>query len=335
MQALGNPMPADTIGPQIEDYLNTYLRDAGDVFRLAIAEVLVTCSDLEEGAGSSVLGASNAEIVRHYTLPFISSISFRPNDSIIQVGAGGAAAASSPEKGGDVLGGQGMDASAARHSQHDDSSGSTPVERKMGWGTGEPAVSTTIYPQLPPTAATHALSMSPLVAASQNVPAPHAMSPPVDNSSSSLNVALPLDLKLDFWVNVGGDEFAKTSSRGPYLDIQVRRLHDEATAAPMSMQAVSISRGYTEKNKRIRSHVLVTDRDRDKCGTGSNSTSKRIKADINRLICTTANPSVHFAVTVDGVRLSPARFVSVSPLLSSALTKTFPVATFVPSGSVH
>jgi len=47
-----------------------------------------------------------------------------------------------------------------------------------------------------------------------------------------------------------------------------------------------ISRGYKEKNKKIRSNVAVTERG-EKAGGGH-----LIKADINRLICTTANPKV-------------------------------------------
>ena len=131
----------------------------------------------------------------------------------------------------------------------------------------------------------------------------------------------------------------------------------------LSRACSRLSRGYNEKNKRIRSNVTVTERERgDKAGGGS-----IIKADINRLICTSANPKVihmlharihthtcahgvhvyvctlslstccvytwidmhalshslcveqfHFSVTVDGVRLSPVRFVSVSPHLRYA-----------------
>ena len=171
----------------------------------------------------------------------------------------------------------GTDATA--HSQYDDSALSPAGDKQTCVGAGEGPEAR--HHPLPPTAATHPLSMSPPIP-SHNLSPPYPMMLPPNhdlaktNSSSSLNVALPLDLKLDFWVNVGGGEFAKTSSRGPYLDIQVRRLHDEATAAPMSMQAVSVSRGYTEKNKRIRAHVSVTDRDKERAGAGSNS--KRIKA---------------------------------------------------------
>jgi len=38
---------------------------------------------------------------------------------------------------------------------------------------------------------------------------------------STASSPAPLDLKLDFWVGVGSGEFAKTSCRGPYLDVQV------------------------------------------------------------------------------------------------------------------
>ena len=73
----------------------------------------------------------------------------------------------------------------------------------------------------------------------------------------------------------------------------------------------------------------VTHRQEGKASKASKGSTKGCtKAHIDRLICTSATPTAHFSVGVDGLRLSAVRFVSVSPQLSEFVTKTFPVAVF-------
>ncbi|EKX51279.1 hypothetical protein GUITHDRAFT_134763 [Guillardia theta CCMP2712] len=116
-----------------------------------------------------------------------------------------------------------------------------------------------------------------------------AAADPVQEGPSANSV---LDVKLDFWVTNGGGE---------------------------ALKAVCM-RSFKERNKRIRSSVNVT---RNSGG------GHVIRADVSRLICSAANPKANFfSVIVDGLRMSPVRFISISPHLSSTLINSLPIATF-------
>ena len=302
----------DAIGTQIVDYLVRYLQGARDSFKINIAEVFVTCSSFVD-SGPSQPGASNpghSEIVRQHTLPFISHLSFRPEDpplrdpSAAPEGAAAVYAAGGSLSG--VVAAHGAAATAAAGAAAGAGKGAGWRDASAGWGS-PPAVEggagawetyASVSPPLPPTSATHPLSSPPL----QHAPSPLPLAPLVRAHSPSALASpaapsspQPMDMNLDFWVGVAGDS-CKTSARGPFLDLQVRRVHQEGApkdggAAPtssssptssmscMSLQAVSVCRGtsYQEKNKRIRSNVTVTEREK---GGGT-----VIKADVNRLIC--------------------------------------------------
>ena len=60
----------------------------------------------------------------------------------------------------------------------------------------------------------------------------------------------------------------------------------------------------------------VTHRQEGKASKASKGSTKgTTKAHIDRLICTAANPTAHFSVVVDGLRLSAVRFVSGAAFL--------------------
>ena len=62
----------------------------------------------------------------------------------------------------------------------------------------------------------------------------------------------------------------------------------------------------------------VTHRQEGKASKASKGSTKgTTKAHIDRLICTSASPTAHFSVVVDGLRLSAVRFVSGAAFLCS------------------
>ena len=285
---------------EIEETLIQYLQQAHNCFRMNIAEVFVEVSDFVGGEG---LGAGgHSEIVRQHTLPFISNLTFRgtEHDGFCSPKAGGVGAGffrtnslgTSPNEGGylgSTVDGSGFTAGAMQVFQSPQGISSSPLPGQGSIGVGGGL----------------------------------QKSQSIGSWSKCETISTPVDLNLDFWVGVGTD-FVKTSSKGSYLDVQLRRAHDQNSAAPMVMHAVSVRNNYKEKNTRIRASVSVTERDKVAGGGCA------LKAEINRLICTTSENSSkkHFAITVDGVRVTAVKFVSVSPHLSASLTKTFPVASW-------
>jgi hypothetical protein len=271
----------DAIGSQIEDFLMQYLQGARDSFKINIAEVFVTCSSFVDAAPSTPGATSpgqpqqhHSEIVRQHTLPFISHLSFRAEEPAVR----DTSASSSFSAEGADLGGLGLRAAAAAaaagtgvagsgdgtgHMYHlneyDKAVAYYKAQHAMGTELGlahmqsDAASDRTLTPILPHTSATHPLSSSP----QQYAGSPMPPLPLLMRSTSPLGGGQPMDINLDFWVGVAGD-LCKTSARGPYLDLQVRRVHQDGTlkecaaaaaAAPtscMSMQATFSKKSVSE-----------------------------------------------------------------------------------------
>ena len=271
----------DAIGSQIEDFLMQYLQGARDSFKINIAEVFVTCSSFVD-AGPSTPGATSAghlhqhhsEIVRQHTLPFISHLTFRAEEPAVRdTSASSSFSAECADGGGGGFrgpaaavgtgaAGSGDGTGHMYLNEYDKAVAYYKAQNAMGTELGlahmqsDAASDRTLTAVLPHTSATHPLSSPPQQYAGSPTRLPLLM-----RANSPLGVR-PMDINLDFWVGVAGD-FCKTSARGPYLDLQVRRVHQDGTlkdgaAAAAAAHTSCMSMQATFSKVSVRGHFLYT-----------------------------------------------------------------------------
>ncbi|RDD42984.1 Phosphofurin acidic cluster sorting protein 2 [Trichoplax sp. H2] len=120
-----------------------------------------------------------------------------------------------------------------------------------------------------------------------------------------------LDLQVDYWITGGKKESAKSSIKGGFKSLMIRRLSNENAPNTLAMEAV------TKEKKKA---VIVRLKKVKESGIP-------INAMVSKLICTTKSQSNKLTAIVDGVEWSSVKFISFSTTWRSH-TKYFPVGVF-------